>query len=70
MGEIKPQKPGSRLRHSNAVKAELNLWHLNDGEKAMVLAFCACVGLRMQGDDMTNYLKPPNIAHAPATKKL
>ena len=49
-----------RMTHAEAVQAEMKRWRLYHGEDALILAFCACVGMKMKGGDMDDMLQPPN----------
>lgn len=47
-----------RMTHAQAVSAELKRWRFYHDEDATVLAFCACVALKMKGGDMDDVLSP------------
>jgi len=47
-----------RMTHAKAVTEELKRWRFYHGEDSIILAFCACVGLKMKGQDMDDLLKP------------
>jgi hypothetical protein len=47
-----------RMTHVQAVKAEFKRWRLSREEDALLIAFCACVGMRMRGEDMDDLFSP------------
>lgn len=49
-----------KMTHAKAVSEELKRWRFYNGEDSTILAFCACVGLKMQGRDMDEILNPIN----------
>jgi len=50
-----------RMTHSRAVSEELKRWRFYHGEDALIIAFCACVSLKMKGRDMDDFIffSPP-----------
>ena len=49
-----------RITHAEAVQVVRKRWRLTQEEDALILAFCACVGMKMKGGDMDDILLPSN----------
>lgn len=50
-----------RMTHTEAVRGETKRWRFTADEEALILAFCACVGIKMKGSDMDDILSPPSV---------
>jgi hypothetical protein len=56
MTEVVPESPQStsarRMNFLKAFKAEIKHWkRLSQEEESLLIAFCACVAMRMRGED-------------------
>ena len=50
-----------RMKFSAAVRAELGKWRISAEDKAMVMMFCALVGMRMSGEDVEAFVNGPTV---------
>lgn len=48
------------MTHAKAVREELKRWRVSSDAEALILAFCACVAMKMRGKDMDDlFLEKP-----------